>query len=162
MKKAFVAILFLPLFGCATHNEQRVDQPSFRPGAHARGKHLAYEPIVTVHGLSFLNTALFEDLQRHFTGPLSSSEYRFVIDQIEIDATCEEFAQWTAEVKLDTGAKITLNQLNEFYDSDGASHFDAALQRAFSKLQTEQNRDPKLRQYIQEFGKSAALRPRNE
>jgi hypothetical protein len=121
--------------------------------AFARGKPPSYVPIVTVHGFAYINTQLFRDLKGNFVGPLVSSEYRFVIDRITIDATGEEFAQWKVEVKLDTGARITLTGLNKFYNTKGASHFDAAFKQILTKLKAERKRDPMLRRYFLENGK---------
>ena len=162
MKTALFAFCFVTLAGCATPNRRSFDYERYDTPAML-DKYPNYSPIVILHCRSDFYAPLFPDLQRNFLTPLAMSEYRFVIDRIEIDATCEDSSQWTAELHLATGARIALTNLRggEFLDDDGASHFDAGLRRVFSRLDAEQSRDPKLGRYIQEHGRRIALQPRS-
>ncbi len=130
-----------------------------------RGKYPNYSPIVLLRCRSDFYAPLFPDLQRNFLTPLQSSEYRMVIDRIEIDATCEDASQWTAVLHLDTGARIAITNAttpySEFLNPDGPPYFDASLRRAFSGLEAERRRDPKLRRYIQELRRRIALNSRS-
>ncbi len=158
VKTALFAFSIFALVGCATPDRRGVDYERYDPPA-ARGKFVNYSPILILHCRSDFHAPVFPELQRHFLTPLALSEYRFVIDRIEIDATSEVADNWTAELHLDTGARIALTESGEFWD--GSFSFDAALRRTFSKLDAEQRRDPKLRRYIQEHGRRIALRPRS-
>ncbi len=159
MKAALSAFLFVALVGCTTPNQRVVEHERFNvPGL--RDKVPNYSPYVTLHCRSDFYAPLWPDLQSHFLKPLASSEYCFVIDLIEIEATSEDAKNWTAVLHLDTGAQIAITTYGEFCSSDGPPYFEAALRRALAGLDAEQRRDPKLRQYIQKYGKRIASRPR--
>ena len=160
MKTALFAFSIVALVGCATPHRRSFDyERCYTPAT--RGKAPNETPILTLQCRTDFDTSLLPDLQRHFITPLAMSEYRCVIDRIEINADHPEAAGWTAVLHLDTGARIALTEFGEFFNSDGPPYFDAGLRRAFSKLDAEQSRDPALRRYIQEYGRRIALQPRS-
>lgn len=158
VKTALFALATLALVGCATPERRPVEDDQQKD--FLRGKFANYSPIVVLRCRSDFHAADFPDLQDHFLTPLEVSVYRLVIDRIEIDATCEEAAQWTAELYLNTGARIALTGYGEFHDSNASSAYDAARRRVFSKLEEVRRRDPKLRLYIDELRRRIALNAR--
>ena len=103
-----------------------------------------------IGGAEYLDASTFSELRRTFLEPLYQSDFRMVLSRIEIDADCEEFAQWTADVYLDTGEHIALHSHGSFFQPNSATPFKEALKRVLQQLDAAIQTNPKLRNYFRE------------
>ena len=98
----------------------------------------------------YFDSATFSELRRTFLEPLYHSDFRMVLSRIEIDAGSEEFAQWTADIYLDTGEHIALHSYGSFFQPNSATHFKEALRRVLQQLDASIKMNSKLRSYFRE------------
>ena len=106
--------------------------------------------VTNIANAQYFDAATFSELRRTFLEPLYSSDFRMVLARIEIDAGCEEFAQWTADIYLDTGEHIALHSHGSFYQPNSATPFKEALKRVLQQLDAAIQNNPKLRNYFRE------------